>query len=127
MGRASMRSLPFRTAEIHQVMPHLQLRTGAVLDSSRNRSNLRIVGALERENAIPAEDSVQRRAHSCENTERNWSLPRFAACASSADDARSPGQVTLGRLAAAAFFSALTFARSQDQVRLLWPSLVVRP
>jgi len=37
------------------------------------------------------------------------------------------GSGTLGRWLAAAFFSALTLREVRIRVRLLWPSLVVRP
>ncbi len=46
-------------AEIGQVIHHLQLRLRALLDAGRDRRHLGIVGALQRQNAIPTQDRIQ--------------------------------------------------------------------
>ena len=49
-------------AEIQQIIDHFQLRLRALLDARRDRRDFGIAAALQGENAVPAEDGIERRA-----------------------------------------------------------------
>ena len=83
IGRASIAQLARLDApEIQQIVDHFEL--GSALCSMRGviDGDLRIIAALERENAVPAENGIERRAQLVRKHRQNWSLPRFAASAS---------------------------------------------
>jgi hypothetical protein len=48
--------------EIQQVVDQFQLRLRTLLDTRRDRRDLRILGAFQGENAVPSEDGIERRA-----------------------------------------------------------------
>ncbi len=54
-------------AEIQQIIDHLELGPGALLDTRRDGHDLGVLRALDRQDAIPTQDRVERRAQLVRN------------------------------------------------------------